>query len=205
MPILCLVTDDDSFRDIDNLKKTITSAVQGGVNLLIIRTNLHSLEYINHFIYSLKWDLEIEIPIAINLGDLKKIDSDADVLHLPEYSTLNENDYSQIVGRSVHSLKSAVEAESRGADYLIAGTVYKTDSHPYKNPEGVSLIKSITSNVNIPVFAIGGMKPENIIPVLESGASGISTISSVLSSDDPRKTAEKFHKILTENYNRGTS
>ena len=113
---------------------------------------------------------------------------------------LNEKNYYQIIGRSVHSLNSAIEAESRGADYLIAGTVYKTDSHPYKKPEGLSLIKSISSNVTIPVFAIGGMKPENIIPVLQSGASGISTISSILSSDDPRKTAEHFHKILIKNY-----
>ena len=144
--------------------------------------------------------MQIKIPIGINIGGRKLVEPYADVLHLPEYSTLNENNYSQIVGRSVHSLKSAIESESRGADYLIAGTVYKTVSHPYKKPEGLSLIKSISSNVSIPVFAIGGIKPENIIPILQSGASGISTISSILSSDDPRKTAEIFYKILIENY-----
>lgn len=201
MPTLCLVVDDKYFSDLLSLKKMIVSAVDGGVNLIILRSKILDWESIKLFTNSLKEDLKDEIPIGINVGNLKIFEPHSDVLHFPEYSILKEKDYSQVVGRSVHSLKAAIKAESCGADYLIAGTIYSTDSHPYKKPEGLSLIKSISSNVSIPVFAIGGMKPKNIIPVLESGASGISTISSILSSDEPKKIAQSFYKILIENYN----
>tara|TARA_Y100000996_G_scaffold413945_1_gene403487 strand:- start:174 stop:788 length:615 start_codon:yes stop_codon:yes gene_type:complete len=200
LPILCLLTDRFAFRDVLKLKKTILDAVDGGVNFLIIRDIDSDPIFIKRFIDDLKNELSVEIPISINVGISSSIPTDTNFIHLPEYSKIKENDSTGIVGRSVHSLKSALCAEARGADYLIVGTIYPSHSHPDKLPEGLSLIKSITSKVSIPVFGIGGITSDNILPVLESGASGVSVISSILYSEDPRQSAKKMYSVLKENY-----
>tara|TARA_B100000700_G_scaffold103055_1_gene116224 strand:+ start:982 stop:1614 length:633 start_codon:yes stop_codon:yes gene_type:complete len=201
LPVLCLLTDSVSFRNTSKLKRNITEAVEGGVNFLIIRDEDHDLTFLKGFVNDLKKNLPTSIPISINVGLSKTIPQGIKSIHLPEKSQLHENDYEAIVGRSVHSLESALLAEKRGADYLIAGTIYPTNTHPNKLPEGLSLIKSITSKVRIPVFAIGGISSDNIIPVLESGASGISVISSILHSENPKLSAKNISNILKENYN----
>ena len=198
---MCLLTDNMSFRNISKLKKNILEAVEGGVNFLIIRDTDHDLTFLKDFVNDLKKDLPPSIPISINVGLSKAIPQGIQSIHLPEKSQLYENDYQAIVGRSVHSLESALLAEKRGADYLIAGTIYPTNTHPDKLPEGLPLIRSITSKVRIPVFAIGGISSDNIIPVLESGASGISVISSILHSENPKLSAKNISNILKENYN----
>lgn len=200
MPILCLITDRFVFRDIPKLKNTISDAVDGGVNFLIIRDIDRDPIFIKRFIDDLKNEFSISIPISINVGTSSTIPPDTDFIHLPEYSKIKETDSTGIVGRSVHSLKSALLAEDRGADYLIAGTIYPSKSHPTKLPEGLPLIKSITSKVSIPVFGIGGITPNNIVSVLESGASGVSVISSILYSENPRQSAKKMYSTLKENY-----
>ena len=198
---MCLLTDSVSFRNTSKLKRNITEAVEGGVNFLIIRDEDHDLTFLKGFVNDLKKNLPTSIPISINVGLSKTIPQGIKSIHLPEKSQLHENDYEAIVGRSVHSIESALLAEKRGADYLIAGTIYPTNTHPNKLPEGLPLIKSITSKVRIPVFAIGGINSDNIIPVLESGASGISVISSILHSENPKLSAKNISNILKENYN----
>ena len=132
---MCLLTDNMSFRNISKLKKNILEAVEGGVNFLIIRDTDHDLTFLKDFVNDLKKDLPPSIPISINVGLSKAIPQGIKSIHLPEKSQLYENDYQAIVGRSVHSLESALLAEKRGADYLIAGTIYPTNTHPDKLPD----------------------------------------------------------------------
>lgn len=53
-------------------------------------------------------------------------------VHLPEKGFLIERTRRrtacQLAGKSVHSLKAALEAEKEGADYIIYGHCYETDS-----------------------------------------------------------------------------
>jgi thiamine-phosphate pyrophosphorylase len=59
----------------------------------------------------------------------------------------------------------------------------------------VSRIKSI------PIFAIGGITPENADSVLETGVNGIAVITAVFGSGDPEKAAQELASI-TANYNK---
>jgi len=80
-------------------------------------------------------------------------------------------------GVSVHSVKEAVTAAEKGADFLIAGHIFATDCKKGVPPRGLRFLTEIISNVEIPVFAIGGINEENEHSVLECGAAGVCIMS----------------------------
>jgi thiamine-phosphate pyrophosphorylase, putative len=104
----------------------------------------------------------------------------------------------QTVGTSVHSIEEAAEAERLGADYVIAGHIFETQCKPGLAPRGLEFLKSVCEAVKIPVYAIGGIKPENIDTVLKSGASGVCVMSGFMSCCDPEAYINKLRKAVIE-------
>ena len=62
------------------------------------------------------------------------------------------------VGTSIHSVSEAIEAEKLGTSYLTAGHIYVTDCKKGLAPRGLGFLKDVCSTVNVPVYAIGGIK-----------------------------------------------
>jgi thiamine-phosphate pyrophosphorylase len=130
--------------------------------------------------------------------------SEADGVHLPGSSpsvwrpreAVPVGGQRFLVGRSVHSLEAARRAEAEGADYLVAGPVYETRSHPGREPAGLSLIEGITRRVRVPVLAIGGVNAGRVDEVVRAGASGVAVISAVLAAADRRAAAGDLRRAL---------
>lgn len=86
-----------------------------------------------------------------------------------------------LIGASTHSLDEALRAEEEGADFVTFGPVFYTPSKaPYGPPLGVERLKKVTERVGIPVFAIGGIKRENVKEVIDAGAHGVALISAIM-------------------------
>ena len=81
-----------------------------------------------------------------------------------------------LVGRSVHSLAAAREAEGDGADFVIFGPVWESPSHPGSPPAGIAALERIARAVKIPVLAIGGVTRERIPECHAAGAAGYAAI-----------------------------
>ena len=82
----------------------------------------------------------------------------------------------RLVGRSVHSLESALRAESDGADYVIFGPVWASTSHPASKPTGVAALAKVAQALRIPVLAIGGVTEKRIAECHAAGAAGYAAI-----------------------------
>ena len=83
-----------------------------------------------------------------------------------------------IIGRSVHSAKEADRVTREGGlDYLVMGTVFSTPSKPGRPAAGPALLADTCSAVALPVLAIGGITPERLGVVAESGADGFAAIT----------------------------
>lgn len=103
----------------------------------------------------------------------------------------------KLIGASVHSLQEAHYTESSGADFLLFGPVYFTPSKAaFGAPQGLAALKKVVENSAVPVYAIGGIKPENINEVRSVGVHGIAVISALVSADDPRRMAEVIASAL---------
>ena len=96
---------------------------------------------------------------------------------------INKNyQYDGIIGVSVHSFEEAIEAEKGGADYLIYGHIFETDCKKGVKPRGLEELSKICEKVKLPVYAIGGITSENYKYVLETNASGVAIMSSLMQS-----------------------
>jgi thiamine-phosphate pyrophosphorylase len=99
----------------------------------------------------------------------------------------------KIIGVSTHSLQEAKAAEQAGADFVLFGPVYFTPSKAaYGAPQGLVALKTIVANISLPVYAIGGIKPENIDVTKKLGVRGVALISAIVSAKSPKEAAEKM-------------
>ncbi len=82
-----------------------------------------------------------------------------------------------LVAASTHSLAEAQAAERAGADFIVCGPVYETPSkRAYGAPLGIPAFAEVCRTVNVPVFALGGIKLDNFRTTLANGAAGIAAI-----------------------------
>jgi thiamine-phosphate pyrophosphorylase len=82
----------------------------------------------------------------------------------------------RIIGRSVHSLEGALKAEHDGADFVIFGPVWTSESHPDSTPAGIEALAEVARALHIPVLAIGGVTEERIAECHAAGAAGYAAI-----------------------------
>ncbi len=83
----------------------------------------------------------------------------------------------RLVGRSVHSVESGLEAERDGADFVLFGPVWSSASHPATAPAGLGALAAVAAAVRIPVVAIGGVTEARIAECRAAGAAGYAAIS----------------------------
>lgn len=88
-----------------------------------------------------------------------------------------------LVGRSVH--RSSTPESYRGASYVIAGAVFKTQSKRDDTTWlGVDGLRQAVSRAdNVPVLAIGGVDLETAAQVRETGAAGVAAIGLFIPGD----------------------
>jgi thiamine-phosphate diphosphorylase len=82
----------------------------------------------------------------------------------------------RLIGRSVHSLESAIAAEREGADYVIYGPVWSSATHPGVGSVGVDALSRVAHTLGIPVLAIGGITADRIEECERAGAAGYAAI-----------------------------
>jgi thiamine-phosphate pyrophosphorylase len=124
---------------------------------------------------------------------------DADGLHLPEHALpvqTVKRFFSNLVGRSVHSVEGARDAEQSGADYLIFGHIFETASKD-GTPRGLNALQEVCKAVSIPVYAVGGVTPERVRVCVESGAFGVAVMNGIMSASDVQGAVSDYLNALT--------
>ncbi|MFB4161152.1 thiamine phosphate synthase [Geomicrobium sp. JSM 1781026] len=99
-----------------------------------------------------------------------------------------------MIGVSVHSKDEALTQAEEGADYLYFGHVFETNSKSGITPRGLAQLEDITQHMSVPVYAIGGITPENLRDVQKAGASGVAIMSGVWSSENPRVASQTYEQ-----------
>ncbi len=184
---VCLVTDESYLTDM-NFYNKIDMAVEAGLDIVQVRSKSASTIQL----YELAHKIRILFPsikLIINNNIEVALAVNAEAIQLSESSMSPEAVRFKIenrlyIGKSVHSLDAAINAEKSGVDYLIVGTIFPSNSHPGFTASGVDLIKNITSSVSIPVLGIGGITHKNSDSVINNGAFGVAVIGEILHAND---------------------
>jgi len=103
-----------------------------------------------------------------------------------------------LIGYSSHGVGEAVAALAKGADFVTFGPVFPTPSKAaYGEPVGLGKLGRVCRQaVGDLVFALGGIKRENIKQVTAAGCYRVALISDILAAPDPAAAAEAFGRGL---------
>ena len=180
LPCLMVVTDR-ALCGADGLAAAVEAAVSGGADAVQLREKDLAEAELLSLARRLRAVTEGRALLIVN-GPLEvAVAVGADGVHLPEGAPMPPRPRRGfLVGRSVHSAEAACRAEAAGADYLIAGPIFETRSHPGVEPAGLALVEEIARAVRLPVLAIGGVTAGRVEEVVRAGASGVAVISAVL-------------------------
>ncbi|MFL5385352.1 MAG: thiamine phosphate synthase [Longimicrobiaceae bacterium] len=96
-----------------------------------------------------------------------------------------------LLGASVHAVEEGGEAAEAGADFLVAGAVYPTATHPGRAGAGLRLIESVAA-LGLPVIAIGGVTPERAGELRRAGAMGMAAIRGVWDAPSPADAVQRY-------------
>ena len=85
-----------------------------------------------------------------------------------------------LIGKSTHSLEQALAAQREGADYIGFGPIFATPTKPDYAPIGLTDIRRVHAEINLPIFCIGGVNIDNLQSVIDAGAKRVVMVSALL-------------------------
>lgn len=200
---LYLITDRNQTGGV-RLLDVVEDALKGGVRGVQLREkDLSSRE-----LYELAYDMrKLTVKYGAKLIINDRIDValavEADGVHLgynslPVHRARKLLGSGRLIGLSCHNQVNAIMAQENGADFITFGPIYYTPSKAnYGKPVGVESLETVCRLLDIPVYALGGIKKETIKDVMAAGASGISLVSAIIASDDPVAEAQAMISMLT--------
>ena len=104
----------------------------------------------------------------------------------------------KLIGVSAHTVEEARRAQAAGADYLGVGAVFPTGTKDDVDLLSYRTLKAICAAVDIPVVAIGGIGPHNVMELAGSGICGIAVVSALYAQPDVERAARTLRALTEE-------
>lgn len=102
----------------------------------------------------------------------------ADGVHLTsdELMSLEQRPQHGLCGASCHNAEELARAAALGLDYVLLGAVQPTLSHPGEAALGWDAFAALIKDYPLPVYALGGMQPDQLDAAWHAGAHGIAML-----------------------------
>lgn len=105
----------------------------------------------------------------------------------------------KILGVSCERPELASAIDPAVVDYIGAGPVFATATKSdHKTPIGFPGLAEIVRASPVPAVAIGGVKHDHAVQVLESGAAGLAVVSAICGRPDPARAARVLSHAVTQ-------
>lgn len=176
------------------------SVIRGGAGMIQYRNKAENEDVFLHDARQLRAVTEnAGIPLIINDRLEAAMAVRADGIHvgpedLPVSEVRKRIGTDRILGASI---KTPDEWDRMaGADYYGAGAMFPTETHTGYRAAGPELIRRLRARTNRPIIGIGGIRPDNLEPVIRAGADGVAVISAVLGSEDPEQAVRSIRSAV---------
>ena len=176
----------------ENAESATTALLAGGADFVQLRAKGHPPEEIEALARRvLPLCRAAGIPFIVNDYPAIAAAVDADGVHLgqddgplaPVRELLGPG---KIIGRSTHAPDQARAALAEGFDYIGFGPLFPTPTKLGRPGIGLADLAAVQAEVgsHIPVFAIGGIRRDNLPGVLAAGARNVVIVSDLLTAPD---------------------
>lgn len=170
----------------EQCRNKIRAAVEQSYGLIQLRQkDMSDKDYLKLTENLLKITESTKTQLILNSSQELFLETNADGLHFTGQRLRNCTQRpvtaSKLFSVSTHSLEELQHAVSIGADFAMLSPVLPTQSHPGEPALGWDNFKEIVQELPIPVYALGGMRVDNIKQAWNHGAQGIAAISALWS------------------------
>ncbi len=197
IPGLYVIIDTQALKGRSHIE-VASQAIHGGAKVVQLRDKLLSKKELLPIAQQLR-DLCTEHNVLFIMNDYLDLAlaSDADGLHLgqddlPIKAARKLLPMDKILGCSTTTVDQAITAESEGADYIAAGSIYPTSSKETAKVVGLERLFQIRQAISLPLVAIGGITKDNTAEVLAAGADSVAVIGAVLGAESPEEAARQI-------------
>ena len=131
---------------------------------------------------------------------------DADGVHLPEHGlsvAAVRREWPEIAlhGVSRHGRDGLEEAVREGAAFAFLSPVFPVPGKA--DPMGVEGFAAAIEGVEIPTYALGGIQPQHVGPLVAAGAAGFAVRRAIYDAKDPCAALRAFLDALDKNATNG--
>ncbi|RUR11339.1 thiamine phosphate synthase [Legionella sp. km772] len=103
------------------------------------------------------------------------------------------------LGISTHSYYEVARALAYKPSYLACGPIYHTNTKVMKAaPQGLERLKAYCQLLNYPVVAIGGIKLNKALAILDTGAASIAVITAITQAENPEQETKNWLYLIDE-------
>lgn len=169
------------YESFPELEKKLVKALENNVNHVHFRAHwLADNVYVDHAskILAIAQKYNARLILSRDAAILAKVQADGIHLTSSQLATISKRpEINQLVSASCHHREEIIKCQQLGIDYCFLSPVMKTMSHENVDPLGWQRFSEIVSGLEIPVYALGGMRQEDMEQARLCGARGIASIS----------------------------
>lgn len=202
--LLLYAVTDRSWLHEETLYQQVEKALKGGVTFVQLREKQLDRESFRQEALLIQ-DLckAYHVPFVINddVDLAKQVDADGVHVGQSDMEALDARKKlgpDKIIGVSTQTVEQALLAEKHGADYLGVGAVFATGSKADALEVDHETLQAICEAVHIPVIAIGGITPDNVMELKGRGICGIAVISAIFAKTDIYQAAKDLKQKVEE-------
>ncbi len=105
-----------------------------------------------------------------------------------------------IIGVSCYNrLSLALRAADQGASYLAFGRFFPSRTKPQAVQASLDLIRTARRQIALPIAAIGGITPDNALPLLNAGVAMLAVVHGVFAAVEVRRAAGAYRALFEHN------
>ena len=201
-PAVCVIVTKDMVPDPYGF---IRQVISGGAGIIQLREkSLNDKEFLEYASAVHQITSEAGVLLVVNdrvdiacAADADGVHVGADDLGAEEARRIVGDD--KIVGATAHSEEEIRIACDAGSDYVGFGPIFDTETKAVPggpvSPDALAMALKASS---VPVYAIGGIGPENVSHARDAGARCVAVCASAAAADDPGGAVEVMLEILQQ-------
>lgn len=198
------VVTDRSWLKGRSFVKQIEQIAQSGATMIQLREKgLELSEWIQRAKEIRQITRQYQIPQIINDNVQVCLESDSDGVHLGQgdqsiWQARQQLGPNKIIGATAKTIQQALQAQQEGADYLGVGAVFGSSTKSDAIPISIQTFQQVKEAVSIPVVAIGGIGPKNVMQLKYTKTDGIAVISAIFAAENIGKATKQMRAYAEE-------
>ena len=134
----------------------------------------------------------VQVAVDVGASGVHLPDNDISVNQVKEKTTKNI-----LIGCSIHSVETAKKRETEGADFITYSPIYQTYNRP---GVGIAKLNQLVKQVDLPIFALGGVTPTKVRDCLSAGSTGVAVMSGIMKPANAEKSTSEYIRMLCDRH-----